>query len=58
MVFNRLVIPANAGIQFYMFMVPCSRRDRCWIPACAGMTYGEPFQSTKVLRKFIYCIVE
>ena len=58
MAFNRLVIPVETGIQFYMSMVPCFRRDRCWIPACARMTYGEPFQSAKVLRKFIYCIVE
>jgi hypothetical protein len=27
------VIPAKAGIQIYMFLVPCFRRDNVWAPA-------------------------
>ena len=33
-----LVIPAQAGIHFFNYMVPCFRRDGVWIPAFAGMT--------------------
>jgi len=25
--------PVKTGTQFYMFLVPCLRRDRVWIPA-------------------------
>ncbi|OGP93109.1 MAG: hypothetical protein A2156_08220 [Deltaproteobacteria bacterium RBG_16_48_10] len=28
-----LVIPAKAGIQIHMFLVPCIRRDNVWTPA-------------------------
>ena len=45
---TRNKISAKAGIQF--LMVPCLRRDGTWIPACAGMTNKETFQSTKMLQ--------
>ena len=47
------VIPAKAGIQFYMSLVPCFRRDDVLIPTCAGMTDKEPFQKTKMLQFYI-----
>ena len=33
--------PVKTGIQFHMFLVPCFRRDKLWIPAFAGMTKGD-----------------
>jgi hypothetical protein len=38
-----LVIPVQAGIQFFNYMVPCFRRDGVWIPAFAGMTKHRTF---------------
>ena len=30
--------PVKTGIQFHMFLVPCLRRDKAWIPVYTGMT--------------------
>ena len=30
--------PVKTGIQFHIFLVPCLRRDKAWIPVFTGMT--------------------
>jgi hypothetical protein len=40
-----LVIPAQAGIQSHILLVPCLRRDKAWIPVFTGMTISMPKDS-------------
>jgi len=47
----------ETGIQFNMFLVPCLRRDRAWIPANAEMTIWVYFNNRlTIMKALIYKI--